>query len=237
MRVGNMEMIVLAGGLGTRLKSVVADRPKPMAEVCGRPFLCYILDWALLHGARRFVLAVSHRDEVIRGYFGEQYHGVPIRYAKEEVPMGTGGGIKNALSLTQDHHVAVVNGDTLFRVELAELMRAHMDRGARLTIAARVMPDVQRYGRLVTDTDGRLLAVSEKGESGPGLINGGIYCLDRELLERVGVQKFSFEKDILEKIAGQDGVYTAASDAYFIDIGIPEDYSRANRELADEALR
>jgi D-glycero-alpha-D-manno-heptose 1-phosphate guanylyltransferase len=227
--------IVLCGGFGTRLQSVVSDVPKPMALVGGRPFLHYVFCYLKREGVREAILAVGYKREVIEKYFGHEYMGIAIRYSVEQEPLGTGGGIKQAYYMTHGE-VFVLNGDTFFDVSLKELSTAHEARKADLTIALKPMQEFDRYGTVSVDENGRIAAFEEKRYCRAGLINGGIYLLGRHLFDGLQLPlKFSFEKEIMEGQTGEKRMAGVAFDSYFIDIGIPEDYSRAQTELPQQA--
>ena len=228
-----MTAVVLAGGFGTRLAHITKDMPKPMAPVNGRPFLQYVLDHLVGCGVEDIVLAVGYKWEQIRDYFGERLQGVPLRYSVEIEPLGTGGAIWRALEGIEAGDLVVVNGDTLFPVNIAEMFARHRDSSALLTMAVRCVPDARRFGRLVVEADNRVTAFLEKGEGGPGLINGGVYVLNRDLFRIADFpERFSFETDCLEQRMQEIRPLAFFSDAYFIDIGIPEDYDRARREVS-----
>ena len=158
-----MEAIILAGGFGTRLQGLVKDVPKPMAPVNGRPFLTYVLDHLLRYDVSRIILSVGYKHEAIQAYFGSAYHSVPIVYAVENTPLGTGGGIKKALEMARSSPVLVVNGDTFFDVGLDALLAAHHERNADVTMAVKEMDNVERYGSVTFDSSGRLTFFGEKG--------------------------------------------------------------------------
>lgn len=227
------EAIVLAGGLGTRLRSVVSEVPKPMAPVAGRPFLAYLLDRLVAQRYDHVVLATGYLHTRIEQYFGNCYRSLAVTYSQEEQPMGTGGAIRMALTHCRETSVTVLNGDTLFDISMDELYRQHQGRDAVLTIALRRVEDVSRYGAVAVDADGRIRSFVEKGKvSGSGWINGGIYILDSTLLNGWAVgMPFSFERDVMQAQYGDRAFYAQPSDAYFIDIGVPDDYRRAQREL------
>jgi D-glycero-alpha-D-manno-heptose 1-phosphate guanylyltransferase len=228
--------IVLAGGFGTRLAAVSGGVPKPMVEVAGRPFIEHVLDLLLEAGVDRVFLAVSYRWEILRDRLGESYRGASLVYSVESEPLGTGGAI---LKCFQGYHLEralILNGDTLFRVNLAELLAAHMRERALITMALRRLQNTARYGVVTCDATGRIEAFHEKSGARPGLINGGIYVIERAALDRVPVPaKFSFERDFLQQQVAVLRPLAVTSDAYFIDIGIPEDLQRARHELAVNA--
>ena len=227
------EAIVLAGGFGTRLQSVVSDVPKPMAPVAGRPFLTYLLDHLIPQGYGHVVLATGHLHEKVEAFFGNDYRGMRIDYARELSPLGTGGAILNALKHCTEEQVTVLNGDTLFLVDHEELCRFADEKKTSLAIVLRQVPDAGRYGAVEVDGDGLVTAFREKDPAtGAGLINGGIYRLHRSLLDGfVPGQQFSFEKELMQKRFREEKFYAYASDGYFIDIGVPDDYARAQHEL------
>ena len=228
MRI-DADVIILAGGLGERLRHVVSDTQKVMAPIAGRPFLRYLLDGLIAQGARRFVLAVGYRAEQIETYFGGVYNGAEIVYSREETPLGTGGAIRQALALCETEDAVVVNGDTYFDVDLPALLQAHRQTGAVLTLSLKPMTDFDRYGTVDMDEAGRITGFHEKKPVRAGLINGGVYAVSKSVLPRLPEGRFSFENEILEPLALP--TYGVVSDGYFIDIGIPGDYFRAQTEI------
>ncbi|MBF0186793.1 MAG: nucleotidyltransferase family protein [Magnetococcales bacterium] len=231
------EAIILAGGFGTRLRSVVPDLPKPMAPVANRPFLEHILDELIGQGIERFILSTGYGHTIIHDHFAsreQRYRGCPILYSREKTPLGTGGAIRKALKEATSDHVLAVNGDTLFRVSLDQLSQCHHRHHAVVTLALKPMPECQRYGVVQCNDTGRITQFLEKGDhSGPGQINGGVYLLEAGALQEQPEQ-FSFERDFLERMVEQHPLMGHACDGYFIDMGIPEDYARAQRELTTE---
>ena len=229
-----MEAIILAGGKGTRLRSVVSELPKPMAplDAAGTPFLTFLLGELKAQGVTRVVLSVGYKAECIVNYFGNEWQGVELVYAKEDEPLGTGGALKLALSFCKAANVFVFNGDTFFDVKLAEMEKFHLAEAADLTLAAKEMTDFDRYGTLALDGS-RVNAFKEKAPCRRGFINGGIYLVRRELFNGFEEEKFSFEQDFLMPRVEEGNIKLCAfkSEGYFIDIGIPEDYYRAQREL------
>lgn len=213
-----------------------------MAPVYGRPFLCYMLDRLHDAGVTHVVLATGYLHEVIGHYFRNGYRGMRITCSVEDTPLFTGGAIVKAAQLIRGDRFLVLNGDTLFDIDLAQLCEAHSAHNAHLTVALRQVPDTSRYGA-VTCEQGRIVAFREKNDSfGAGTINGGIYVVDKVwLMAQTLPVKFSFEKELMQPLAGQNGFCGVTSEGYFIDIGIPEDYYRAQREFvnlfpADEFL-
>lgn len=233
MSVEIKEAIILAGGFGTRLQGVVKDVPKPMAPVNGRPFLTHILDYLIEYQYTRVILSVGYLHEKIEEFFGTQYKSLEIDYAVETEPLGTGGGILFAMSKCKTDNVLVINGDTMFKVDLTEFEHFYAAKSCLLSIVLREVDDVARYGSVTIGNDNMIILFSEKGiSSGHGFINGGVYMINRALFEKYPrPQKFSFEKDLMEKLYTQERFFAMPSDGYFIDIGIPEDYARAQNEL------
>lgn len=228
-----MEAIILAGGFGTRLRSVVSDVPKPMAPIGNRPFLEILLDSLIDYNFTHVVLSTGYMHEVIENHFGDQYKDLPLSYAVEKEPLGTGGGIRNALTQCNSDDIVVINGDTLFRIDYDDLARFYHAHPTRLAIVLRQVADTARYGSVCTNCCDRIDRFIEKSSiGGPGTINGGISMMNRSLLEQypLGVP-FSFEKDILQKQFNSEPFFAYVSSAYFIDIGIPEDYKRLCDEI------
>ena len=230
-----MEAIILAGGKGTRLGSVVKDLPKPMADVNGMPFLSHVLARLSASGVDRVILSVGYRFEDIKGYFGASFKGIAIDYVIEGEPLGTGGAVKKAIKRARQEDVFVLNGDTYFEVSLEGLMYSHKKRGADVTISLKQMWNTGRYGTVTLDARGNVAGFNEKRFDGLGLVNAGFYLLKREtseLLDRYCPQKsFSFESDFLEANVKALKIAPYIGGGYFIDIGIPEDYERARREF------
>ncbi|MBI5492617.1 MAG: nucleotidyltransferase family protein [Deltaproteobacteria bacterium] len=227
------EAIVLAGGLGTRLRRVVKDVPKPMAGVNGRPFLSYVLDPLAEAGIAKAVLSTGYRSEAIKDFFGPMYREMSIEYMIEEEPLGTGGAILASLGHIRGEELFILNGDTFFEVGLDGLIKAHRDSRAEITLALKPMRDFERYGSVILDGN-RVAGFREKSFVRAGLVNGGVYAVNRDIgekLSKTGLKIFSFEKDFLEKEIGSLNASGFVSDSYFIDIGIPEDYERARREF------
>ena len=230
-----MKAIVLAGGLGTRLSGITGDIPKPMAKVGARPFLEYLLDYLVEQGIEQAVLAVSHKWEVIREHFGDAYRGMSLNYSVEDEPLGTGGAIRQALESLADYDVVVLNGDTLFHVDLKGMANNHRNSGVRLSMALKRVADSGRFGCVEVSADGEIANFQEKSTGGPGWINGGVYMLNRDLFADFPMsERFSFEQDLVEPNIGRIQPRAFLSDAYFIDMGIPEDYVRAQHEIGVE---
>ncbi|MCU0842731.1 MAG: nucleotidyltransferase family protein [Thiobacillaceae bacterium] len=224
-----MQAIVLAGGLGTRLRAAVPDLPKPMAPVAGRPFLAWVLDRLGEAGCERAVLAVGYRHEPIRAYFGERYRDMALQYSVEDTPLGTGGAIRLAAEQVYEYPVCVLNGDTYLELDYRAMLEAHERARTSMSVAVCHVDDVSRYGALELE-DGVIHAFLEKGRAGPGVINAGTYLLGAEVIARIPAgQAFSFEQQLLVPRVGEIRPTAFLAEGRFIDIGIPEDYARAQR--------
>lgn len=231
-----MEAIVLAGGFGTRLSTVVQDVPKPMAPVAGRPFLEYILDDLIDNGITRIILAVHYKKESIIEHFRNCYRNTEVLYSVEDTPLFTGGAVKKALALCRDGYAFVINGDTYFDVPLAEMAASAEKSGRTVTIAVKEMTHFSRYGRVAVDKTGAVIAFHEKQPCEVGLINGGIYYLDRDILTSYP-EKFSLEVDCFPNLLRSGGIGAFESKGYFIDIGVPEDFYTAQDYFRERQFR
>lgn len=230
--------IILAGGLGTRLRSVVSDVPKCMALVAGKPFLHYVINNLQRNGIENFIFSVGYMYEVIERYLKKNHPESNYILSLEEEPLGTGGAIKLACRQSLNEHVLVANGDTIFKINGNSLNQFHLKNKAACTLSLKLMIDFDRYGVVELNEDHSIKSFKEKQFYQSGLINGGLYALDvNRFLQEDLPQKFSFEKDYLERNVFPAGdqsskLYGIIQDEYFIDIGIPEDYERAQRELS-----
>jgi putative D-glycero-D-manno-heptose 1-phosphate guanosyltransferase len=224
-----MEAIILAGGFGTRLRHVVTDVPKPMAPMDdnGTPFLNVLLDKLMAAGFTRVILSTGYMRDKIRAYYGLKYGKLDVSYSEEETPLFTGGAIKKALRQCAKDSVFVLNGDTCFDVDFSQMRLLFQTSEADVVMAIKWMDDCSRYGT-VERNGGRIVSFHEKLAQTKGWINGGCYCLKRELLEPEA-EKFSFEKYMEDNI-DKKKIVGYESGGFFIDIGVPEDYYMA-REL------
>lgn len=231
-----MEVIVLAGGLGTRLRSVVSDVPKCLAPVSGKPFLWYLFKYLENYKVNRVVLSVGYLKEHIYRWIESCGKVFPfeIIYAEELRPLGTGGAIMNSLTHIQGNDAVVFNGDTFFSIHLDKFFSEYQQLQAPICIALKEMIDFDRYGTVeLNERDSKIQSFSEKKYCSKGLINGGIYALNKDFLLNMALPgKFSFETDVLQSVCGKDGAVSGTiCDNYFIDIGVPSDYERAQVEL------
>lgn len=214
-----MQAIVLAGGLGTRLKSVVQDIPKPMAPINGKPFLAFVLEYLKKQGITEVILSVSYKYELIQECFKDEFDGMKIRYNIEKELLGTGGAIKDALKFIQNQ-AYVLNGDTFFDIDLKKLVL----NDSKICIALKQMQNFDRYGTVNVDKQGIVTSFEEKVFKKQGLINGGVYLLKKDIFDEFDLErKFSFEEflHVNHKILK---IQTQIFDDYFIDIGVPQDY-------------
>lgn len=227
-----MEAIILAGGFGTRLKNVVNDVPKPMAPVNDKPFLSYIIQYLKKYDVERIVLCTGYLSEKIEEFYGSEFDGIKIDYSVEKDPLGTGGAIKKALKVCYDDTVFVLNGDTFFDVDLIELKTVHINQNADMTLSLKPMSNFDRYGIVNIDQDGQINGFEEKTHRKSGNINGGVYALRRNIFDDTALpEKFSLETDFFEDYFSSKKFAGFISDTYFIDIGIPEDYYKAQQDF------
>lgn len=248
-----MQAILLCGGMGTRLRSVVSDRPKPMADICGKPFLQYLLEMLRDKGITEVIFALGYMGEMIEEYFQDgSAFGLKIAYSYEEEPLGTGGAIRNALPKILEEDVLVLNADTYFPMDYQGLYHFHQENDGDFSLATRAVPDISRYGAVRRDSAGRILAWNEKlGDGGQqpgegskqpiegnaqqaasaspkslsGEINGGIYVMKKSLVAEIPEGKQSLEQDCIPKwLSEGKRIFGLPFHGYFMDIGIPEDY-------------
>ena len=218
---GVSEAVVLCGGLGTRLRKIVNDVPKPMAPVGDKPFLAFVLEYLKKQNIKRVILAVSYKYEVIQQYFGDEFLGMEIVYSIEKIPLGTGGAIKQALEFAS-RDCYVLNGDTFFEIPLEEMKLGK----SKICIALKRMYDFDRYGAVEIDKNGFVESFEEKKFIKEGYINGGTYLVAKDIFDKFVLEdKFSFE-EFLCKYYRELQIQTKIFESYFIDIGIPEDYEK-----------
>lgn len=236
-----MQAVILAGGLGTRLRNVVSDRPKSMADVNDRPFLELLIERLNRRGINKIVLALGYMGSLIEDYFSSNTNiEADIRYSYEEKQLGTAGAIKNAEDFLDEEDFFVLNGDTYLDISYQKLMDFHMCKGAILTMALMQSDDTSRYGKVVADEQGRIKAFVEKGSSsGTGYINAGVYVFNKSILHLMNKgEGYSLEKELLPMLLQEKlKVYGYSNRGYFIDIGIPEDYARFINDLNNGVIR
>jgi len=226
------EAIVLAGGLGTRLRSVLPDVPKCLAPVADRPFLFHVINYWRSQGIERFIFSLGYKQEQVQAYLSKQFPTLSYQVVTEEEPLGTGGAIVRSLQACEHPNVLVLNGDTLFKGDLHAASYIHQTHFAACTLLLKPQQDFDRYGVVSTDKNGQVQGFHEKQPVSAGLINAGVYLIDaHKLLEEEMPVKFSFEKEYLERLVGERKFMGVVQDRYFRDIGIPEDHQLADREL------
>lgn len=232
-----MECIILAGGMGTRLQSVVSDVPKCMAPVAGHPFLYYLITSLIEAGFNHIIFALGYKHEIIEEWIQTNAFPIDISTVIEETPLGTGGAVKLALSKARTNEVFVLNGDTFFNVRYSEMLNLHKSTQSAVTVALKRMKKFDRYGVVdIEQPTSRILRFNEKQYCESGLINGGVYLINRHELDNFPM-KFSLEKDFFETAVRTSTLSGYISEGYFIDIGIPEDYECAQTDFKDEKYK
>ena len=227
-----VQAIILAGGFGTRLRTVVSDLPKCMAPVAGKPFLYYVIDHLQKQGVKKFIFSLGYMSETIQIFLQENYPILDYQLSIEEEPLGTGGAIYKACTMATEPTVLALNGDTLFSINVQQILELHNNKQSSFTICLKPMQQFDRYGLVKMDANNCITSFEEKKWNDEGLINGGVYAVDRtKFLAQPFAEKFSIEKDYLELLVGEGNFYGLIQDAYFIDIGIPEDFERAQTEI------
>lgn len=227
-----MKAIILVGGFGKRLRTVLADVPKPMAPINDKPFLAYLLEYLKAQGIDSVIFSLHYMREKIENYFQYAYAGIAITYAFEDEPLDTGGAIVNALNFVKDNApIFVLNGDTFLKLNYQAMYDQHSQQESNMTMALRAVSDCSRFGKVITDGHA-VIAFNEKGEHGPGYINAGVYLLKPSLFNVFNLAKcFSIERDFLYPYLTAINPQAFITNDYFIDIGVPEDYARARTEL------
>ena len=235
-----MQAVLLAGGLGTRLRSVVSDRPKPMALIQDRPFLEYVVHELTKHGVTGIIFAVGYKGSMVEESFGDGTgfaapDGTPVKveYAYEEELLGTAGAIKNAGRFVTEDVFFVLNADTFYQIDYSRLTQMQKERDLDMALVLRQVPDISRYGAAVLDESGRLTGFNEKStEAEPGTINGGVYLMKRELLAQIPEGKVSLEHEMIPRWLSEGRKLGGmVNDGYFIDIGIPEAYYQFQEDV------
>ncbi len=225
------EAIILSGGLGTRLRSVVPDHPKTMALIENLPFLSYLLEQLSRSEFEKVILATGYRSEAIESYFGSKYKKIDLIYSIEKEPLGTGGAILKAAGSVDSENFFILNGDTFFDVDFSGMEEKFKTDNSGLMVSLKLMENFERYGLVVVDEE-KIVSFEEKKFCEKGLINGGIYLGSKKWLkDKATGTTFSLEKEILEKKVKTEKIGYFISEGYFIDIGVPEDYFKAVKEL------
>lgn len=226
-----MHAIILAGGLGTRLRPIVSELPKSMALISGRPFLEILLNYLQKNNFKEITVCVGYLSDKIIDHFGNYFNGISLHYEIESHPLGTGGATKLGLRNSPNDYSFVFNGDTYFEANIREMIDLWEEHKCPI-VASRVVSETDRYGKLILDKN-RILKFSEKSSGGPGIINGGCYLLPKNCLDDFdNDKKFSLENDYFSPLVLEHKVLTSVAYGKFIDIGIPKDYMKAQIELS-----
>ncbi len=227
------EAIILAGGLGTRLKSIIQDTPKPMVLIHGKPFLSYLIDYVRDCGINRIILSVGYKYQDIQSFFSDKQGDADLLYSIEDEPCGTGGGILKALNYTDGSEVFVLNGDSMFRIDLSSFVTFHLLKHSSLSIALRRQQKTQRFGLVEINDQRQITGFIEKDRNiSGGWINGGIYLINKPFFqENSPAERFSLEIDFLPRCINLKQLYGYPVEGYFIDIGTPESYQRAQHDF------
>lgn len=223
------ECIILAGGKGTRLQSVVNDVPKCMAQVANQPFLKHVFDYLEQQHFQHIVLALGYKAQIIIDWLKTQQRNFSISYVVEQEALGTGGAIQFASSKIIGDKMLILNGDTFFNISTDILFEAHQLKKADISLGLKPMKNFDRYGTVDCDQEDRIIKFNEKKQTEEGLINGGVYLVNKNIFDKLNLpQKFSFEQEILETKLDILPIYGHTFDNYFIDIGVPTDFEKAN---------
>ena len=232
--LSNVTVAILAGGLGTRLRSVVADRPKVLVEIWGQPFLKYLLDQLNRAGFRKVVVCTGYLGQQVQAEFSSSYFNLSLVYSQESSPLGTAGAIRLALPVLKSDTVMIMNGDSFCDANLKEFWRFHSSKGVDATLLLTKVSDTSRFGRVNIDREGHIVSFEEKGKDGAGWINGGIYLISRSLLFEIPEKGFlSFEQEMFPTWINRD-FYGYRSRGRFIDIGTPKSFAFAKQFFQDK---
>ena len=233
------DVVVLAGGLGTRLRSVIGARPKVLAEVAGRPFIFYLLDRLDVFGFRRVILSTGYAASVVEAAVGQSYGGLDIIFSRELVPLGTGGAVRQAVRLIKGDSFLLMNGDSFVPINYHEFFEQHEKKGWPVSMVLAEVSDSARYGSVTTAKDGRVVKFIEKTKSSREvrqLVNAGIYLLKKDIFEQCGEGvTYSFEKELMPSII-ESGIYGYECAGELIDIGTPKSYSRSQEYFSAHSV-
>lgn len=227
-----MDVVILCGGKGTRLQSVVSDRPKPMAQLNNKPFLQLLVEYAAGFGFKRFILCAGYMGEIIEKHFSGAFPGLEIAVSRETEALDTAGAVKNAEALLRTSPFLVMNGDSICRLDLRGFVDFHYQKKAKASLAVVKVADAGSFGAITMDAAGRILSFGEKAAAGAGYVNAGIYLLDKTALAEVPQgAKYSLERDLLPALISGGEVYGYETGSRFYDIGTPEGYREAGEKL------
>lgn len=226
------EVIILAGGFGTRLKSVINDKPKCLAEVNERPFISYLIDSLLKYNYDKFIFSLGYLKDNVIDYIKTSYPNLNAIFSVEKYPLLTGGAIRLALDYVESDSVLILNADTYLGVDLNRLYQYHMNEDSDVTITLKPMHNFDRYGSVKFDSNNKIYSFEEKKFIDFGYINCGYIYLKKQIISKYLLNiPFSFENDFIKDNINQININAFIDDSYFIDIGIPEDYLKANLDF------
>jgi D-glycero-alpha-D-manno-heptose 1-phosphate guanylyltransferase len=238
MSFSRVTAAILAGGLGSRLRKVVSDRPKPLAQVAGRPFMSYLLDQLCGTPVSHVVLCTGYMGDIIASELGTSYGPLTLTYSHEPVALGTAGALRLAVPFLLSSEVLVLNGDSYCDVDMERLLDAHRQRRASITMVVTPVHDAARYGAVLLDRDEKIISFGENGgERGRGWVNAGVYVIDRAVISGLPAGcPISLERDVFPRLAGQ-AMRAFPTKGCFIDIGLPADYKRSQTVLSRVGLQ
>jgi NDP-sugar pyrophosphorylase family protein len=228
--VKNISAVILVGGKGTRLRSIVSDRPKILAEVCGRPFITFLFDKLISSGFTEVILCTGYMAKNVQDQLGNQYNSLKLNYSVEESPLGTGGALKNAEQNVLTDFVLVMNGDSYVDVDLSSFIKWYLLSDKQTAIVLAAVQDVSRFGKAIVDENNQIIAFHEKGDDlAPGYINAGIYLIPSIQIKKIPSNiVFSLEKEWFPSLVSEKNLIAYITDGAFIDIGTPETYLAAS---------
>ena len=228
-----MEAIILAGGLGTRLRDIVHDVPKPMAPISGRPFLEIVFDSLVSNGFKRVILSLCHMPEKISNHFGDNYKGIEIIYNVEPFPLGTGGAIKQSLKLASNRDIFIINGDTFLDLDYKKVYACYLKNKNPL-IVIREVNNISRYGEVKINSNKIISFGSKTSNKQSGYINAGCYIFHKDIFNEIDLnESFSIENDFFPSAIIKNTYQFYIYNKLFIDIGIPTDFNKAQTILKD----
>ena len=230
-----IDILILTGGQGKRLRKVVSDKPKTMAEIDGHPFLDILIDYASGYGFKRFILCTGYMSDVITNHYSNKKTVQEILFSHKDKPLGTAGAVKNAEGLIQSNPFMVINGDSFCAVNLAAFLEFHFKKAASLSMVVSEVKDAKDYGTVAMDDSHRILEFQEKekkADNKKGFVNAGIYLFNKNILALIPPDtKYSLEYDFFPKLVGQK-FYGYITNENFADIGTPERYREARKTLS-----
>ncbi len=230
------DIVVLCGGFGKRLKGIISDRPKPMAEFEGKPFLELLIEYFASFGSKRFILCTGYKSDIIKQHFLNRHNDKEILISKEDKPLGTGGAIRHAIHLINSNPFFVINGDSFCKLDIYDFYKFHVLKKALVSIALIKVKNMERYGSVNIDAIGRIMEFDEKvGSAGNGLINAGIYLMNKDISSHMLENQivFSLEYDLFPKLISKGLFGMNFNDQHFIDIGTPESFNKAQKLIKE----